>query len=55
MGLFSQCTSVINFRLGLLVTAQVRGKHFNRNTLEAEKRNGFGIISEFSIFDLGKN
>ena len=29
MGLFSQCTSVINFRLGLLVTAQVRGKHFS--------------------------
>ena len=31
MGLFSQCTSVINFRLGLLVTAQVRGKHFRTN------------------------
>ena len=29
LGLFSLCTSVINFRLGLLVTAQVRDKYFS--------------------------
>ena len=28
------CTSVINFRLGLLATAEVRGKHFSEKEIE---------------------
>ena len=39
MVLFSQCTSVINFRLGLLVTAQIRGKHFIMFLFSAERVN----------------